>query len=54
MVNRKIDIIYAVNHPPPDLPIAVVVKFDHYTRPVFSNMPSCVPINPVTATVNHS
>lgn len=46
-----VDIIYAINHQPPDLPIAVVVKFDHYTGPVFSNQPSFVPIPPITATV---
>ena len=45
-----IDIIYSVNNQPPDLPIAVVVKFDYYSGSVFSNMPSCVPIPPVTAT----
>ena len=47
-----IDIIYAQNHAPPDLPIAVLVKFDDYCGPSFANMPSCVPIPPVTATVN--
>ena len=45
------DIIYSVNNQPPDLPTAVVVKFDYYSGPLFSNMPSCVPIPPVTATV---
>ena len=34
------------------MPIAVLVKFDHYLGPIFLNMPSCVPIPPVTATVN--
>ena len=47
-----IDIIYAENHAPPDLPIAVLVKFDDYSVPSFANMPSCVPVRPVTATVN--
>ena len=47
-----IDIIYAQNHAPPDLPIAVLVKFDDYCGPSFANMPSCVPIPSVTATVN--
>ena len=28
-----IDIIYAENHAPPDLPIAVLVKFDDYCGP---------------------
>ena len=40
------------NHAPPDLPIAVLVKFDDYSGPSFANMPSCVPVSPVTATVN--
>ena len=46
-----VDIIFAENHNPPDLPIAVLVKFDNYCGPSFSNMPFCVPITPVTATV---
>ena len=46
-----VDIIYAVDHQPPDLPIAVVVKFDQYTGPAFANQTSCVPIPPITATV---
>ena len=44
------DIVYSVNNQPPDLPITVV-KFDYYPGPLFSNMPSCVPILPVSATV---
>lgn len=32
---RVIDIVYADNHSPPSLPIAVIVKFDHYTGPSF-------------------
>jgi ATP-dependent exoDNAse (exonuclease V) alpha subunit len=47
-----IDIIYAENHAPPDLPIAVLVKFDDYCGPSFATIPSIVPIPPVTATVN--
>ncbi|CAB4012589.1 ATP-dependent DNA helicase PIF1 [Paramuricea clavata] len=47
-----IDIIYAENHAPPDLPIAVLVKFDNYCGPSFASIPSIVPIPPVTATVN--
>lgn len=44
-----IDIIYATNHQPPDLPIAVMVQFDDYRGPSFiDNLPSCVPICPVT------
>ena len=49
-----VDIIFAENHNPPDLPIAVLVKFDNYCGPSFSNMPFCVPITPVTATVSVS
>ena len=44
-----VDIIYATNHQPPDLPIAVLVKFDDYRGPSFStDLPSCVPICPIT------
>ena len=45
-----LDIIYCVNHQPPDLPIAVIVKFDDYRGPsITDTLPSCVPICPVTA-----
>ena len=38
-------VIYQNNHQPPDLPIAVIVNFDHYTGPsIISELPSCVPI----------
>ena len=47
-----VDIIYAANHQPPDLPIAVIVKFDNYTGPSISAIPSCVPTPPITASVN--
>ena len=47
-----VDIIYAANRHPPDLPIAVIVKFDHYTGPSISAIPNCVPIPPITASVN--
>ena len=47
-----VDIIYAANHQPPDLPIAVIVKFDNYTGPSKSAIPNCVPIPPITASVN--
>ena len=47
-----VDIIYATNHKPPVLPIAVIVKFDNYSGPSISSMPNCVPIPPITATVN--
>jgi hypothetical protein len=45
-----IHFIYQNNHQPPDLPIAVIVKFDNYRGPSISEtLPSCVPICPVTA-----
>ena len=48
---RVIDIIYADNHSPPNLPIAVIVQFDHYTGPSFFDfLPKCVPICPITIT----
>ena len=47
-----IDIIYETNHNPPDLPIAVLVKFDAYCGPSFFDIPYCVPITPVTASVH--
>ena len=46
-----IDFIFKNNHQPPDLPIAVVVQFEDYRGPSFSdNHPSCVPICPITVT----
>lgn len=33
---KVVDIIFAENHSPPDLPIAVMVKFDYYTGPSFT------------------
>ena len=46
-----IDFIYADNHQPPDLPQAVIVKFDNYKGPSISkSIPSCVPICPITVT----
>ena len=48
---KVIDIIYADNHSPPSLPVAVIVQFDHYTGPAFiDTLPKCVPIPPVTIT----
>ncbi|XP_020896155.1 uncharacterized protein LOC110235051 [Exaiptasia diaphana] len=45
-----IDIIYELGHMPPDLPIAVIVKFDDYRGPAFiEELQSCVPICPITA-----
>ena len=49
-----VNIIYAKNHAPPDLPIAVLVKFDQYCGPNFCGIPFCVPIPPITASVNIS
>ena len=37
---------------PPSLPVAVIVKFDSFSGPSLTNdMPLCVPIPPITATV---
>ena len=44
-------IVDTIHHPgqhPPDLPIAVVVKFDNYTGPSLENLPSCVRVNRMT------
>ena len=50
-----IHFIYKNNHQPPDLPIAVIVKFDNYRGPSLSEaLPSCVPICPVTASAQLS
>ena len=39
----------SVGHQPPDLPIAVIVKFDDYRGPsIDDTLPSCVPISPIT------
>ena len=41
------------NQQPPDLPIAIIVKFDDYTGPSLTNrITGCVPICPITATYN--
>lgn len=51
---KVVDIIFTENHSPPDLPIAVMVKFDHYTGPSFTEFLSkCVPVCPITVT-SHS
>ena len=47
-----VDIIYSKNQSPPDLPMAVLVKFDEYRGPNFCDIQCCVPIPPVTACVN--
>ena len=50
-----LDFIYQNNQQPPDLPIAVIVKFDVYRGPSISQtLPSCVPICPVTASTQLS
>ena len=50
-----IHFIYKNNDQPPDLPIAVIVKFDNYRGPSLSEvLPSCVPICPVTASAQLS
>ena len=44
-----IDIVFETNTQPPDLPIAVIVKFKDYTGPSFcSDNNACVPICPIT------
>ena len=44
-----VDLIFQNNHQPPDLPIAVIVEFENYRGPAFSqNKPFCVPICPIT------
>ena len=47
-----VDIVYADGCKPPVLPIAVIVKFENYTGPSISDIPFCVPIPPVTVSVN--
>ena len=48
-----IHVIYAINQQPPDLPIAIIVKFDDYTGPSLCNeIPNCVPICPITVSYN--
>ena len=44
-----VDIIFQNSHQPPDLPIAVVVDFENYRGPAFSqDKTCCVPICPIT------
>ena len=46
-----VDIIYQNNHQPPDLPIAVIVEFENYRRPIFNeNQPLYTPIYPIAVT----
>ena len=42
-----IDIVFETNTQPPDLPIAVIVKFKDYTGPSFCSN-ACVPFGPIT------
>ena len=46
-----VNFIYATDQQPPDLPIAVIVKFDYYTGPYISTkiqqcVPNIITINP--------
>ena len=48
-----VDLIFQNNHQPPDLPIAVIVEFENYRGPAFSqDKPFCVPICPVTVSLH--
>ena len=47
-----VDIVYSHDSQPPDLPIAIIVKFNNYSGPAFLDDNNCVPIPPITATVN--
>ena len=48
-----IDIIYENNCQPPDIPLAVIVKFHDYLGPSISDtLPLCVPICPITVSAN--
>ena len=49
-----VDIIYITPHNPPDLPVAVIVKFDNYIGPSISQeIPSLVAIAPVTVSAKN-
>ena len=51
-MGNVIDIIYAENHCPPVLPIAILVQFDtkDYTGPTFLHpITNCVPICPIVS-----
>ena len=48
-----VNFIYTDNQQPPDLPIAVIVKFSDYTGPsICDTIPGCVSICPITITCN--
>ena len=50
-----VDIIYHRDLQPPSLPIAVIVQFDDYKGPsLIDSKPYCVPICPITATLQLS
>ena len=52
---RIIDYIYQVEHQPPHLPVAVIVKFDDYNGPSISDtLHSCVPVCPVAVSAQIS
>ena len=41
-------LLYAQGHKPPNLPIAIMVKFTHYTGiPFIQSKPKCIPIPPI-------
>ena len=49
------DYIYQVEQQPPDLPVAVIVKFDDYSGPSISDtLHSCVPVCPVAVSAQIS
>lgn len=46
---KVVDFIYADNQQPPDLPVAIIVKFDDYSGPsIIDSIPGYVPICPIT------
>lgn len=46
-----LEFIFANNHQPPDLLVAVIVQFDDYTGlSISNNVSSCVPISPIAIT----
>lgn len=48
-----VDFMYASIQQPPDLPIAIVVKFNEYRGPsIINDIPDCVPIFALTLTSN--
>ena len=48
---KVIDLVYKLGQSPPELPVAIIVQFEHYIGPSISDsVPCCVPICPITAT----